>query len=177
MLWTQVAGLAKITWTDKEQYAPIIGDAGVDFIKQDIDLAMDDYATFVRVLPPSMQNQMELKEFVKISLQQQKLELDDALDLMFERDVDVAKGRLKRALRKKKEADMQMQQQMAMQQQQQAAQLKMQGEQTQAQLQSQLAMTEEQAKQDRMKDIEMQRHKNRMQEDSLKSALERQKEQ
>lgn len=111
-----MAGLVKISWTEKEVYAPIIGDVGVDFINQDIDLALHDYGTFVEMTPPLFNDKQQFTNMINNALNAQKIEIEDALDLIRENDPDLGIRRLKRAINKR-ERDRQQAQQAAEQQQ------------------------------------------------------------
>jgi len=159
-----LAGLVKITWPEnKELYAPIIGDAGVDFLQEDVDLHLQDYAAFAEMEPPLIGDMNQLQGYIHAALQAQQIEITDALDLIREKNVDLAIRRLKRAIKKRGEEQaeqqqeaqqqqMQMQAMMA-QQQQQADMAKMQAEQ-QAQAQR-MAMQIDKTSQNRMNELAM----------------------
>jgi hypothetical protein len=44
-IYTHLAGMVKICWTDRDRFAPLIGDVGIDFIKQDVDLTLEELQT------------------------------------------------------------------------------------------------------------------------------------
>lgn len=134
--FSQQAKLVKIAWTGKEKFAPIIGDTGVDFLKQDIELDLNDYGVFVEEVPPMLDDISSFREFILAALQSGTLDFVEAMKLMMEKDVKVAVRRFERVM-KKKEQEQLMQEQM-MQQQQLEAQAQMQAQQNQADAEAQM---------------------------------------
>ncbi len=127
------AKLVKIAWAGKEKFAPIIGDVGIDFLKDNLDLELDDFDCWIVSQPPLLLDRQKLESIVNIALQSQGIELADALAILIEPDTKVAVRKLQRklALRKMLEAQQQQSQQQAEQQQQESEQ------QSQAQMQQQ----------------------------------------
>lgn len=158
------AGLVKICWEDKEVFAPIIGDAGVDFLREDIDVSLHDYGVFIEETPPLLADKAQFTGFMNAALQSGKIEIEDALDLIRETDIDTAIRRLKIAIDKrakqKQQAEMQMQQQQ-MQMQQQA-------QQSQMQQQAQMQQQSEQMKGQRLQQQSAQNNQNKLQQQDIK---------
>lgn len=164
------AGLAKIAFgEDKEVFSPIIGDAGVDFIREDVDMHLQDYGVFIEMTPPLIGDQAKLEQLMTAALQAGKIEVEDALDLIRDMsgDIDVAILRLKKAIKRREDERQQREQQMMMQQQQAAAQAE------QASRQQEFQMKQMQASVDaqRQQQNSQQGHQNRMRETILKERL------
>lgn len=122
------AKLVKIAWAGKETFAPIIGDTGIDFLKNHVDIDLDTYLV-VESQAPQVMDRQKLDAMINIVLQTDPTFIDDALQIMLEPDTKVAirKFQKKRYLRKAVETQMQ-QQQMMMQQQQQMMALQQQAQ-------------------------------------------------
>lgn len=116
------AGLAKIAWAGKEKFAPIIGDVGVNFLKQDIALDLNDYAVYVDNIPVSLSDQQMFSQLVTTAVQQGQLTLLQGVKLLMEKDIDEAVLMLEQDLEEAQERQAQQQQAMMMQEQQQAQQ-------------------------------------------------------
>jgi hypothetical protein len=127
------ARLIKICWAGKEVFAPIIGDVGIDFLKDNIDISLDEFDVVVQTLPPLVQDRQKLEQIVMAAIQSGSLELVDALDIMLEPDTRAAVRKLKRKMTIRKMMEMQQQQQ----QQQHEQQLQQQQAQAQQQQQQQ----------------------------------------
>jgi hypothetical protein len=124
------AKLVKVAWAGREVFAPIIGDVGVDFLKDNIEIQLDEFDVFVQSLPPFTQDRQKLEQMLMIAVQSDPEMLDDALDIMMEPDTTVAlrKFKRKRALRKmmlqqQEQAQMQAEQEFQQQQLEQQGQL------------------------------------------------------
>jgi len=121
----QKAKFIKIAWanSDKELFAPIIGDAGIDFLKDNIDIDLDEFNVWVESLPPLLRDRDKLENLVTLAVQSGTMEIQDALAILMEPDLKIAVRKLMRkaALRKMMEA----QQAQAEQQQEAALQEKM----------------------------------------------------
>jgi hypothetical protein len=126
-VWNQQARLVKIAWTNKEIFSPIIGDVGFNFLKEDVDLELDDYGVSVEVTPRILDDQTTFQSLVMAALQGGKLEFDQALVLLKEKDVMTGILKFQKMLEESKQQEME--REMAMQEQQ-----------AQAQQQSQMAM-------------------------------------
>jgi len=129
----QQAKLAGIVFAHSpELFAPIIGDAGVDFLKEHLDMELQEYGAFVSAMPPMFQDRKYLEAALNIVLQADPGFVNDYLAIMTEPDLSVAirKFQRKTALRKVFE-----QQQMAAQQEREDA------------LQQQIAALEQQVQQ------------------------------
>jgi len=131
------AKLVKIAWAGKEKFAPIIGDVGVDFLRDNIDLELDDFDCWIVSQPPLLLDRQKLENIISIAIQSQAIELADALAILIEPDTKTAVRKLQRklAIRKMLEAQQQQAQQQAEQDQQQQ-QLQAQAQNQQAALQS-----------------------------------------
>ena len=119
-VWQQQARLVKIAWADKERFSPIIGDVGFNFLKEDIDLELDDYGVFIEVTPKILDDQATFQQLVMAALQAGKVEFDQVLMLLKETDIMSGIQRFHKMLQQNRELEMQ--QQMALQQQQAMAQ-------------------------------------------------------
>jgi len=82
------AKLGKIAWAGKERFSPIIGDAGVDFLKEDVDLDLNDYNVFIEEMPPVIADQQLFYQMVMMALQSQSISFPAALKLLMEKDID-----------------------------------------------------------------------------------------
>lgn len=140
---SQQAKLVKIAWAGKEKFAPIIGDVGVDFLKEDIDLDLQDYGVFVQETPPLIDDIRSFREFVMAALQSGNLEFIDALELMQEKNLKLATRKYRKAIQAKQESDQQHEQQMQAQQAQQQALMQQAQAQSDAQAQQQTLAAEE----------------------------------
>jgi len=142
----QQAKLVKIVFPHSpEVFAPIIGSTGVDFLKEHIDLDLDEFGAFVEALPPMFIDRQKLESLLMMTVQSDPTFIDDALAIMMEQDTSVAvrKFQRRRGLRKALEE----QQAQAAQQQEQELQMKMKAlEQQQAQQQMQAQMQDTQMK-------------------------------
>lgn len=86
-IWNQMARLVKISWKGKEKYAAIIGDAGVNFLEQDVDLDLNDYGVFVTETPKLLDDKNTFNNLIMSGLQSGEVKLPDALILLMEPDV------------------------------------------------------------------------------------------
>ncbi len=112
------AKLAKIAWAGKERFSPIIGDAGVDFLKVDIDMDLHDYAVFVSEVPPMIQDQQTYQALIMAAVQAGQLNFVQAMKLLLEKDVRVGVRQLEREQRKMMEQQQAIEQQQAQAEQQ-----------------------------------------------------------
>lgn len=138
----QQAKMVKVAWANKEVFAPIIGDTGIDFLKDNIDISMDEFDVVVKSLPPLLLDRQKLEQLVGIALQSQQVTLEDALAILLEEDTKVAvrKFQRKMAMRKatqSKQEQAQFQQEQQMEQEQMASQQQSVEQQLAAQLQLQ----------------------------------------
>jgi hypothetical protein len=123
-IFNGLAGLGKICWADKEKFASIIGDVGINFLKTDIDLSLDNYGIFVEEAPPALDDKQNFQTLVMGALQQGQLSFVNAMKLLMEDDMQYAVRQLERDIQEQQqqiqEQEMQKQQQIAQMQQQQA---------------------------------------------------------
>jgi hypothetical protein len=130
-VWNQIARLVKIAWAGKERFAAIIGDSGVNFLKEDIGLDLNDYAVFVQETPRLLDDLTSFHQIVMAGVQSGEVKLADALGLLMEKDVKTGILKFEKITRKREQEKMaqqaaQEQQLLAQQQQgQMAAQQKM----------------------------------------------------
>ncbi len=122
------AKLVKIAWAGKEVFAPIIGDVGVDFLREHIDLDLDDFDCWMASLPPLINDRQKLESLVQLALQSQQVTLEDALAILLEPDTKVAVRRFNRKMALRRVMDAKQQQAQAdqdqqLQQQQEQAQM------------------------------------------------------
>lgn len=126
--WSRVfqkqAGLIKIAWAGKEKFAPIIGDVGIDFLADNIDISLDEFDVVVQCLPPSSFDRDILTRWLDFAVQSDPSFLTDAMSIMLEPDTTVAirEYQRKAKLRKRIQAQEQQAQYEAEQQAQQAQQ-------------------------------------------------------
>jgi hypothetical protein len=95
------AKLVKIAWAGKEIFAPIIGNSGIDFLKENVDLDLDTFIV-VESLPPTQITRQKLEAMLNLAVQSDPSFIDDALDILIDSDLTsaVRKFKKKRALRK-----------------------------------------------------------------------------
>lgn len=86
-VWDYQAKLVKLAWAGKERFAPIIGDAGVDFLKEDVDLDLNDYGVFVETSPRLLDDINTFHQLVMAALSAGQLSFNNALQLLREKDV------------------------------------------------------------------------------------------
>lgn len=112
----------KLLWPEeKERYAPIIGESGVNFLEQDIELDLQDYAVFVESLPKLFQDESTYQQLLQFGIQSGNLDIIEAFELSLEKNPREGLLKLKRFRdRKQREAQAAAQAQQA--QQDQAAQ-------------------------------------------------------
>ena len=168
-IMTKLAALCKMSMRDKDRWGMILGDSGVDFINNDLDLDLDDYAVFLKERPDIMNDKGKFNQTLDIALQQGAISLVDYLKLSLDANDDL-RGAIQRfeddVERRAQEA--QQAQQKAMLAQQEAA------AQAAQQLQSQRAqsdMMKEQLKGERQSQIENQRSENKREEIVLDKSL------
>lgn len=123
------AGLAKIAWAGKERFSPIIGDTGINFLEEDIELDLNDYNVFIEEVPPVLADQQMFYQLVMAGVQSGQLGFVAALKLLMEKDLDEAVSTLEMELKRQQ---MEQQEQMMAEQQAQQQQLMLE-EQKQAQ--------------------------------------------
>jgi len=111
-----LAGLVKLSFAGNDRYAPIIGDAGVDFLEDTMDLELDDFGVFMEEIPPILDDLQSFRGIVETALSSGQISFVDAARLLTEKDITVAIERLERAIARREE-DAMKQQEMAMQQQ------------------------------------------------------------
>jgi hypothetical protein len=141
------AGLVKIAWENKEIFAPIIGDVGVDFLAQEVDVDLQDYAMFMEYVPTILRDKDSLQNLILASMQQGEVSIIDAIKIIREKDTVMAVKKLeKAAMRKAKQLAAQeearMQQQMQMQQEAQQAQAQAMEQQSQSETQKEMLMAQ-----------------------------------
>jgi hypothetical protein len=135
--FSQAARLIKIAWVDKEKFAPIIGDVGVDFLKTDVDLDLDDYGVFVEEVPILLDDKNMFQQLVMAALQSQSIQFVDALKLLREDDVTVGIRKFERIMKKREEEAAAQEQAMMEAQAQAQAQQEQMALQAQAQMEQQ----------------------------------------
>lgn len=83
------AKLGKIAWAGKERFSPIIGEVGINFLKIDVDLDLNDYNVFIEEVPPIMADQQLYYQLVMNAMQSQQISFPSALKLLMEKDIDI----------------------------------------------------------------------------------------
>lgn len=84
------AKLVKVAWAGKERFAPIIGDVGVDFLKDNIDISLDEFDVLVESLPPSAVDRQTLIKWLDLAVQADPGFLPDAMAILLEQDNTIA---------------------------------------------------------------------------------------
>lgn len=117
------AGLAKLAWASKERFAPIIGDVGINFLEEDIELELNDYNVFIEETAPALADQQLFYQLVMTGIQSRSISLAAGIKLLMEKDLDEAVQNL----------EMEIARQEARQEESQAALMQQEQELTQAQ--------------------------------------------
>lgn len=150
-VFTQLGRLLKIMCVhDPEQFVKIIGDAGVDFLVENLDFDLDDYGIFVEMLPRPVDEEAKFEQLIQIALQAGQIDFHSAYQLISEPDKDYAAREFGRKLEKMKQeavAAQDRQHQQAMELEGQKSQAGQQHMQAQFQGQAQLANQTEAFKQ------------------------------
>ncbi|HEY0749692.1 MAG TPA: hypothetical protein VGD26_00975, partial [Chitinophagaceae bacterium] len=126
------AKLAKLSWAGKERFAPIIGEAGINFLQVDVDMDLHDYAIFIREVPPLIQDQQMYQQIILAAVQAGQISFPQAMKLLLEKDVRVGVRQMEREQKKMMEQQAMMEQQMAQQAQQQQLAAEAEAQQAQA---------------------------------------------
>lgn len=116
------AGLVKIAWENKEVFAPIIGDVGVDFLAQEVDVDLQDYALFIEYVPTILRDKETLQNWILAAMQNGEISFVEAMKIIREKDTMMAIRKMEKAVMKKTlqaQAQEQAQMQAQMEQQQQ----------------------------------------------------------
>ena len=149
----------------KEAFINAIGSHNVATLEEMKNLHLHDFGIFIELLPDEEEKAL-LENNIQMALQQQTLDLDDAIDLRNIRSVKLANQLLKVKRKKKIERDQAMQQQ-NMQAQAQANQQSQQAA-AQAEMQKNQAKTQS--------DIELEQTKNQLQTQYLRYEIQGKKE-
>jgi len=81
------ADLIKVTWAQqRDKFAPIIGDLGIDFLTLDQDVDLTDYAIFAKSMPLILEDKQMLHNLTQMALQAGAIDFSDALTLLTEND-------------------------------------------------------------------------------------------
>lgn len=167
-MFNRLAGLCKIVFKeDKEIFGPIIGDAGVDFLKKDVDMHMNDYGAFIDVTPPLIQDENKFEGYLQAALQTSQITIADALEFINEKDVKYKIRKLQRVIERREQERMQHEQQM----QAQAAEQQAMAQQQAIQAEQQGIMQAEEAKAMRRQQEIDQTHQNRLRESITKERM------
>lgn len=129
---SQQAKLLRISVANKpEMWDSILGEAGVDFLRDNIDVSLESVGVIVEALLPLLQDRSKFEGLVTMMVQSGGLEPQDAIDILLDPDIRQANRKLQRkvTLRKMLEA----QHEQAMQQQQQEMDQRLDAQNTQRQ--------------------------------------------
>jgi hypothetical protein len=149
----------------KEAFINAIGAHNVATLHEIKDLHLYDFGIFIELLPDEEEKQI-LENNIQMALQQQTLDLDDAIDLREVRSVKLANQLLKVKRKKKLQRDQEMQQQ----------NIKAQSE-ANAQQQNAAAQAEIQKNQAKVQaDVQLEQTKNQLQTQYLKHEIQGKKE-
>ena len=131
-----------------EEFSMQIGKYNVGILDEIKDLYLHDFGIFIEISPDEEQK-LNLEKNIQIALQQQTIDLEDAIDIRMINNMKLANEMLKvkrrkrmEAQQKQKQEEMQMQSQMNMQSQQAAAEQKAQLFQLEAQAKMQIKEAE-----------------------------------
>jgi hypothetical protein len=98
--WSRIlqyrAGLVKIAWANKKIFAPIIGDVGVDFLRDNIDISLDEFDVVVQSMEPTIFDKQTLMQWLGFAVQSDPGFLPDAMEIMMEPDITVATRKYQR---------------------------------------------------------------------------------
>lgn len=116
------ANLVKMVFTkgEEQRFAPIIGDAGVDFLKEHVDLSLDEFDVTVEPLPPIATDRAKLENIVMAAVQTGELPLSDALQILLETDLRMATRKFTRKFAMRQQMQAQQEERMAQMEQQMA---------------------------------------------------------
>lgn len=105
------AKLIKIVFPkNPEVFSPIIGDAGVDFLKEHIGLDLDEFNAWVECLPPNFMDRQKLEQLMMMAVQGDPELIDDVVGIMMEPDTKVALRKFQRVRKLRKIFQIQQQQ-------------------------------------------------------------------
>ena len=158
-LTAEVAECLSLRIADIIEYSPTrdafirsLGAHNVATLEEMSNLHLHDFGIFIELMPDEEEKQI-LENNIQAALQQQSIDLDDAIDLRNVRNIKLANELLKVKRKSKLERDQQMQQQNMQAQaqanaqaQQAAAQTEMQKQQAKTQAEAQLEQTKNQLK-------------------------------
>jgi hypothetical protein len=117
-------GLVKLSFAGNERYAPIIGDVGINFLEQTVDLELDDFGVYIEEIPPLLSDLTTFKEIVSAALSAGQIGFIPAVELMIEKDIVRGIDKFKKEMKETEKAQAQ-----AGQQAQEAEAAKEQGQQ------------------------------------------------
>lgn len=129
--YTQQANIMKTIWAyEPERFSPIIGEVGMDFLKEDIDLDLHDYGIVIDSTPNQFQDQQIFQQAILNAISSNQLNevFLKVLQLLMTKDVKEAMLELEQIVKKQE------QKAVAMQQQEQQAQAQLQQSQIQAEM-------------------------------------------
>lgn len=160
-IFTKVANLIKMTFNDhKEIYSMVIGDMGIDFLKEDSDLDLHSYGVFLEFNPESFMDEAILRDMINQAMATSQISLYDGLELLLEKDKSTKIGRLKQELKNKEQELQQIQAQAA----QQAQDSRNQAMLAQTQMNNQARIQEEELKTKRQIEVDNARARNNVKE-------------
>lgn len=152
--WTSIANLTRIAAKDAERFSPIIGDVGVDFINNDLEIDLNDYDVFIESVPPVIEDTQMYHQLVQSALAAGSIDFRSAIKLLMEKDPEIGVKKFERALREQ-EKKQEMAQQQAAQQQQAMMQQQSQSEQQQFAMEQQGKLAEIQMENEGKKELEL----------------------
>ncbi len=115
------AKLAKLAWAGNQRFSPLIGDLGIEFLANDVDLDLHDYGVIIEEVPELIQDKQSFQQIVLAALQSGQLTFPQAMNLMLEKDLQLGVRRLEREHKKFMEEQAKQQEAMMQQQQQELA--------------------------------------------------------
>ena len=153
---TYTCGLIKITSLNKDKFTKIVGEAGVDHLRDLEETSLNDYDAFVHVLPPEVGNKQMLQQLVIAAIQAGQLDFVNAVKIMRESDMTTAIQMLENVMGErelKQQMQAQAEQEAQMQAQAQQQQSLLQSQQAQQEAKVQASMNETRAKNEAQKEM------------------------
>lgn len=141
-IYSYTCGLIKVAWPQyKDRFSYIIGDNGVNFLVDDLDLDLDDYAVFVEDVPPSISDLQSFQAIVQTALQSQSIGFVEAVKMLKETDVDRGIRMLERQLEiKERENQKRAQEERQIQQEQLSQQIEAEAQSQEREFQKEVAL-------------------------------------
>lgn len=166
MVFTKLAGLAKIVASENEEYfSQLAGDDVWFFLQQGVDLASNDMAVFIKERPKMLNDSQAFNEMIRVMVSSGQLDPVSAFRLQQEEDIDYAIDKLEKMQAEKAAIEHQRQ----MEAQAQAEQMRQQGEMQKMQQEQAHTAAQEQAKAQRIDQTQAYQNQYRQQQAQLEA--------